>query len=283
MTGIYRITSPSGNVYIGQSRDVRKRWNRYKDLKTTSKQPSVFRSFQKYGVENHIFEVVHELPADITQEILDVYEVFYMNQYQSCGIVLLNVKEGGYFGKHTNRVTLEKLRIASTGNTNMLGKKHSEETKRKISATKKGVSPAWNKGIPWSEEIKARMPKFSKNHTPWNKGLKNFRPIPAEERESVSKRFLNYWKKIKAEGKIITVSGEKCTQSKLKIKEVEEIINYLIDDKVSQREIGFKYKVTPSVIGQIKSWKTWKGVLVEKRELLKNIVPSNKRWVNSKL
>ena len=29
-TGIYKITNPNGKVYIGQSIDIDKRWNKYK-------------------------------------------------------------------------------------------------------------------------------------------------------------------------------------------------------------------------------------------------------------
>lgn len=63
IVGIYKITSPSGKVYIGQSVNVYKRWYSYNNLikcKRNSIQPKVKNSFLKYGKENHIFEIIEE-------------------------------------------------------------------------------------------------------------------------------------------------------------------------------------------------------------------------------
>ena len=59
MTGIYKITSPKNRVYIGQSVNIKSRWSRYKKRLPKS-QIKLNRSFLKYGVENHLFEVVEE-------------------------------------------------------------------------------------------------------------------------------------------------------------------------------------------------------------------------------
>ncbi len=60
MIGIYKITSPTDKVYIGQSVDIDKRIKKYKWISSTSKQPQVFRSIQKYGWEKHKVEVIEE-------------------------------------------------------------------------------------------------------------------------------------------------------------------------------------------------------------------------------
>jgi group I intron endonuclease len=57
MIGIYKITSPSGRIYIGQSIDIEKRYVYYKALVCKS-QPKLYRSFLKYGFENHLFETI---------------------------------------------------------------------------------------------------------------------------------------------------------------------------------------------------------------------------------
>ena len=51
---IYKITSPSGKVYIGQSRNLIKRLRDYK-CRDNSKQIRLNESFRKHGVENHKF------------------------------------------------------------------------------------------------------------------------------------------------------------------------------------------------------------------------------------
>ena len=56
-TGIYKITSPSGKIYIGQSIDIEKRWAYYK-TKKTNVQPKLQNSFNKHGVESHLFEIL---------------------------------------------------------------------------------------------------------------------------------------------------------------------------------------------------------------------------------
>lgn len=171
MVGLYKIESPSGNVYIGQSRDIRKRWNRYRDINSAQRQPSVLRSFQKYGIGNHKFIVLAELPTDVAQDVLDDYEIFYLQQYKDCGVTLLNIKDGGLFGSHGEQTRL-KIGASKVGNKYMLGKKHSNATRAKISISKKGKSPAWNKGVSWPQEIRDKMGKGSKGHIPWNKGKK---------------------------------------------------------------------------------------------------------------
>lgn len=51
----------------------------------------------------------------------------------------------------------------------MHNKPHTEETKRKISNSKKG-KPSWNKGISMKEKSKQKLSISLKGHIPWNKG-----------------------------------------------------------------------------------------------------------------
>ena len=57
MVGIYKITNPKGNIYIGQSLDIYKRFRAYKKL-SCKNQIKLHRSFLKYGVDSHKFEVI---------------------------------------------------------------------------------------------------------------------------------------------------------------------------------------------------------------------------------
>jgi len=176
MVGIYKITSPSGRIYIGQSWDIEKRWSDYK-VKRSNSQRKLEHSLLKYGIENHIFEVIHELPADVEQEILDRYEQLYMDAYRDGGVELLNIREAGSKGKLN------------------------QETKNKIGKANAG-KPSFNKGkkIPHSKEtiekIKNTNTLFEKGTIPWNKGKSGYkliikdkpkRILSEEERKKLSK------------------------------------------------------------------------------------------------
>ncbi len=55
--GIYKITSPTNRVYIGESENIYKRWKDYKGVSCV-KQPRIYNSILKYGVKNHKFEII---------------------------------------------------------------------------------------------------------------------------------------------------------------------------------------------------------------------------------
>ena len=112
MIGIYKITSPSGRIYIGQSWDVNKRFKTYKNLQCKG-QTLLYKSLSKYGVENHIFEMIHELPKDVEQSILDTYEILYISQYNSNYIRSgfgLNLTDGGDKGTKGHKHSLRNLK-----------------------------------------------------------------------------------------------------------------------------------------------------------------------------
>lgn len=57
--GIYKITSPSGRVYIGESKDIGYRLKTYRKLRCKN-QTKLYNSFLKYGVDAHIFSIIEE-------------------------------------------------------------------------------------------------------------------------------------------------------------------------------------------------------------------------------
>lgn len=63
LCGIYKITSPSGRVYIGQSKDIESRWSSYRKA-NCHQQRILFNSIVKYGWINHSFEVIEECEMD---------------------------------------------------------------------------------------------------------------------------------------------------------------------------------------------------------------------------
>lgn len=165
MIGIYKITSPSKKVYIGQSTDFDDRFRRYR-LSHCKEQPKLYNSLKKYGFKNHKFEILIE--CDVSE--LNDKERYFQDLYSSAGPKGLNcvlTKSSDRSGKHSED-SIEKMRIARSKRSKesidkyiktRTGCKVSEETKLKISNSLKGKK--------LSEETKCKMSIArigSKNH-----------------------------------------------------------------------------------------------------------------------
>jgi group I intron endonuclease len=155
--GIYMvICNITEKVYIGQSNNLEYRLSQYKHLAVLN-QVKIYRSLKKYGFENHKFEIIETID-NYDQDILDQKEQYYMDLFRENGYVLLNLREAGNHGihseetkrkislgnkgKHFNQkrslATIEKIRLALIGNKHRLNTKCSEETKRKMSLKRQG-------------------------------------------------------------------------------------------------------------------------------------------------
>jgi group I intron endonuclease len=89
MTGIYKITNPEGQIYVGQSLDINKRFNDYKGHYCKG-QVLLYLSLKKYGWFYHIFEIIEECSEDQ----LNIKEQYWINYY-NCILNGLNQNVGG--------------------------------------------------------------------------------------------------------------------------------------------------------------------------------------------
>lgn len=78
-TGIYKITSPSGKIYIGQSINIEQRWKNYS--LNSKNQIKLFNSFKKYSIEGHSFEVIEKCTVDQ----LNTRERYWQDYYDVLG------------------------------------------------------------------------------------------------------------------------------------------------------------------------------------------------------
>jgi len=91
MSIIYKITSPTNRIYIGQTKNKETRFSHYKKLNCKG-QPLLYRSLLKYGWDNHKFEILKE--GNYSKEILNVLEKHYISFYKSY-IKGMNCTSGG--------------------------------------------------------------------------------------------------------------------------------------------------------------------------------------------
>ena len=158
--GIYKITSPTGKIYIGQSIHIKRRWSDHKKMPISDKGNILYNSFLSHGADSHKFEILERC----SKEMLNEREIYYIEKYQTFDTEHgLNLTKGGdsnvVFSKKTlqkmseakkgvrpknligykhSKETRDILRKKSMGNKNWLGKNHSEETKEKIRQAKLG-------------------------------------------------------------------------------------------------------------------------------------------------
>ena len=132
---IYKITSPSGKYYIGKTVDFDGRMSKYRNH-SNSQQKAIHASILKYGWENHKVEILEES----TPENLNELEIKYIKELNSFSVdnpLGLNLTRGGdgSLGRKDSEETKKKRAEKH------IGSKRSEETRRLMSEKKKGKIP----------------------------------------------------------------------------------------------------------------------------------------------
>lgn len=204
---IYRLISPSGKSYIGQTKREEKRKNHYRSLNCKD-QPKIYLALLKYGYDKFKFDIIDS--AENQKELNDK-EKFYIKFFDTV-VRGYNCQLGGYSQKFTPEICkkiseTKKLRTKQSNYVhNWTGKHHSEETKKKLSKFHKG-----KKGIPHTQEFKDKMSERLKgkgNHffeVPFFKGRKHSN----ESRKKISKGRARTWKLIDPDGNIIVIKNLK--------------------------------------------------------------------------
>lgn len=149
--GIYQIRNAvNGKVYVGQSRDVRRRWKRHQATITARKHENIHlqRAWDKYGGEAFVFEVL---------EIVDDENA--LTDKEQCWIDRCQASDDNYG---------YNLRPAAG---TMLGYHHTKETKKKISAAFKGKA--------LTKEHKEKIGRSLVGHT-----------LSAASREKITKKLM---------------------------------------------------------------------------------------------
>ena len=111
ITGIYKITNPKGKIYIGQSTNIYNRWDDYRKNKCKG-QVKLFNSLNKYGFDNHIFEILEECSMDQLDKLEYEYKLQYIQGKKWDDVLFLMLIDGK--GGNKNISTKNKMSISST-------------------------------------------------------------------------------------------------------------------------------------------------------------------------
>lgn len=190
---IYRLKSISGNIYIGQTNNLKRRLIEHKSKKYIS----------DFNGNNYVADILHELPCDVNQEVVDEYEKFYIQQFIDCGFNVINKRIGGNksaCSESSKEKISNSLKKWYSENVNpKKGVSRSKEIGDKISAAKKGkktkriyfvseetrkkLSIAAKKRPPFSQETRMKISES-------NKSRKRL-PLTDETKRKISKTLKN--------------------------------------------------------------------------------------------
>lgn len=156
VVGIYKITSPSGKIYIGQAINIIERFESYRKIQNCKGQKKLYNSLIFYGSLNHIFDKIEEC----LESQLNIRERYWQDYYDVLGpngLNLILTKTNSKSGKLSEEVCLKKSN-SMKGKYIRKGCVLSDETKKLMS------SVALGKAKPWLKGRKERSEKISKSN-----------------------------------------------------------------------------------------------------------------------
>lgn len=167
-SGIYKITNKIDNkCYIGQSTNLKSRIKSHKSMLKHNNERNILlkRATEKYGYKNFEIEIIKYC----IEEELDYYELYFIQYYSSYKRNKgYNIELGGNQNKHLSKKQIEKMRNTKKGKlmgkeNPFYGRKHTEESKKKISEANKGNKGCLGRFM--SEETRRKIGEANK----WNR------------------------------------------------------------------------------------------------------------------
>lgn len=133
--GIYKVVSPKGKIYVGQSINIEERWRKYKKL-NCKRQPKLYFSLKKHGWEQHVFEIIEECNIDVLDEREIYWKQYYNSINEGLNCELFDIGQG-----YRSDDVKEKI------SRSLKGKKKTIEHCLNLSKAKVGI-PSKRKGKP---------------------------------------------------------------------------------------------------------------------------------------
>lgn len=103
--GVYKLKSPSGKIYIGQSNNIDRRLieHKYNGTKKTTK---LYSSIKKYGIKKHRLEILFLSDVQGERDQMEMFFISYFNAIKNgLNHMITDSPVGGFTGKkHTKEV-----------------------------------------------------------------------------------------------------------------------------------------------------------------------------------
>lgn len=269
MTGyIYKIVSPTGRIYIGQTTNIKKRFDSYRLLHCKT-QRKLYNSLKKYGWENHKVDIIYRI-HNSNKELLYKLEIIFIAEfntyYYDNEFYGLNLTKGGDTKSDYQKYCLSK---------SITGRKLSEEHKKKIGDSKRGIArPKWlmdklveiSKSRIWTIEERKAQSNRMKNYKPSEETKKKIaeahkgKERSAETKRKLSEYWTGYkWDSVRNNKLSIANKGSKNPNAKL----TEDIVLNIKRDiwlGIKRGTTLKEFNITNAIYDNIKSGKQWKNV-----------------------
>ena len=160
MNIVYKITNTiNDKVYIGITDNLERRWHEHKKEAKSKLNRPLYHAMNKYGIDQF---TITPICSTLTREDLGTLEQRLIKEH--------------------NTMTPNGYNLTSGGERAWA---FSEETKQKISDTKKGMIGTFT-GQTHTEETRQKISNTMKTRVPWNKGKKGLQTHNKETRQKIS-------------------------------------------------------------------------------------------------
>jgi len=196
ISGIYQIKNKVNNkIYIGKSKDIEGRWQCHFRLLESNRHYNdhLQNAYNRYGADNFETAILYYVDED-KLDVAEMCAIYtFGSDQEDKGYNLTIGGDGVNYSLLTEETKIKRNKAVSDAligrklsdehkenmfHQGMLGKKHSEESKKKMSDALVGRD-VWNKGLTLADERvsknmteKAKSTQFKSGFVPWNKGLK---------------------------------------------------------------------------------------------------------------
>lgn len=244
--GIYIIVNELDNSsYVGQTRQPFKKryWHHLWKLKNgTHDNRYLQNAFNLYGEDNFKFKIL-EVTDDI--DTLNELEVKYITYYRT-NTNCYNLQSGGQTVSNYERTLEIRNSIGEKNRINNLGKKHSEETKRKMSKARTGKY--YNEEHYTIDVATAIIIK--------NKLILGEKPSDIAKELNITYKVVNgilstnSWKRAEVDGWNDFYNNRKKSR-RISKDEQYEIYKLIISNKYTKKELAEKFNTSVGTIGNI--------------------------------